>query len=75
MFQTNMNVRVCARIGLLLLTCTRRKLVKAIDRPRPKEKVRNAAWHGSGLQAEEVVDNETHGMETNSLSGYQCTSC
>ena len=35
-----MNVRVCAGIGVLLLTCTRRKLVKAIDRPRPIEKVR-----------------------------------
>ena len=73
MSQPNMNVRVCAGIGVLLLISTRRKLVKVIDRPRPIEKVRNTVWGGSGLQAEEVVDNETHGMETNSLSGYQCT--
>ena len=73
MSQPNMNVRVCAGIGVLLLISNRRKLVKAIDRPRPIEKVRNAAWGGSGLQAKEVVDNETHGMETNSFPGYQCT--
>ena len=67
-----MNVRVCAGIGVQLLTCTHRKLVKATDRPRPIEKVRNAAWGGSGLEAEEV-DNETPGIETDSLSGSQST--
>ena len=41
MSQTNMNVRVCARIGVLVLTCTRRKLVKAIDRAWLIGKVRN----------------------------------